>query len=314
MPATYTHHLFTKDVYKSLDIQIQNKLDYNLFLLFGKSFDALFFYKSHLGTFAHQNHANLYFQNIIKYIRQYQLNQNPQVLAYLYGSICHYVLDSTVHPFIYYYGGKYDKNDKKAKKYLGKHDYIESMIDAILAKERMMKPIYKCHIGKDIFPRLTFSSDLKKIIDFVYDDTFKVKSGSKIYIRSYKNYRFIFKHGMLSRWGIKKLFYILIDWFHFLPIKLQNFCYYIPKLDVQVLNLDHKKWVYPVDKKISYHYSFYDLYDVAIVKAIKLITLLDQSIDKDEKTIRKALKEVGNLHYGTGVNENRSVTMKYFAN
>ena len=81
-----------------------------------------------------------------------------------------------------------------------------------------------------------------------------------------------------------------------------------------MLNLDHKKWVYPVDKKISYHYSFYDLYDVAIVKAIKLITLLDQSIDKDEKTIRKALKEVGNLHYGTGVNENRSVTMKYFAN
>ena len=41
MPATYTHHLFTKDVYKALDINIQKKLDSNLFDLFGKSFDAL---------------------------------------------------------------------------------------------------------------------------------------------------------------------------------------------------------------------------------------------------------------------------------
>ena len=32
MPATYTHHLFTKDVYKSLDINIQNKIDYDLCL------------------------------------------------------------------------------------------------------------------------------------------------------------------------------------------------------------------------------------------------------------------------------------------
>lgn len=314
MPATYTHHLFTKDVYKSLDINIQNKIDYDLFNLFGKSFDALFFYKPKLGSYAHQNHANLYFQNIIKYIKKYQMNQNPQVLAYLYGSICHYVLDSTIHPFIYYYGGKYEHHNKKTKKYWGRHDYLESMIDAIMAKERMMMPIYRSHIGKDLFPKISFSSELKGILDYVYENTFQVKLGSKIYIKSYKNFRFVFKHCMISRWGIKKIFYVFIDWFHLLPIKLQNFCYHISKLDYQVLNLEHKKWFYPVDKKISYHYSFYDLYDVAIIKAIKLITLLDEVLAKDEKAIRKALKEVGNLHYGTGVNENRKVTMKYFVN
>lgn len=43
------------------------------------------------------------------------MNQNPQVLAYLYGSLCHYVLDSTIHPFIYYYGGKYEHLIKKLK-------------------------------------------------------------------------------------------------------------------------------------------------------------------------------------------------------
>ena len=82
------------------------------------------------------------------------------------------------------------------------------MIDAILAKERMMKPIYKCHIGKDIFPRLTFSSDLKKIIDFVYDDTFKVKSGSKIYIRSYKKLSFLFLNMVCFLGGESKSYFI----------------------------------------------------------------------------------------------------------
>ena len=60
--------------------------------------------------------------------------------------------------------------------------------------------------------------------------------------------------------------------------------------------------------------KFYDLYDIAIIKAIRLISLIDESIDKDEKAIKKVLKEIGNLGYGTGVNENRKVYMKYFAN
>lgn len=86
------------------------------------------------------------------------------------------------------------------------------------------------------------------------------------------------------------------------------------KPDHSVLNLEHRKWVYPVDKKISFHYSFYDLYDVAVIKACKLITLLDQAIDQNDRAVKKALKEIGNLGYSTGVNENRKVTMKYFAN
>ena len=103
MPATYTHHLFTKDVYKALDTNIQKKLDSNLFDLFGKSFDAFFFYKPNIGSYAHKNHANLYFAHIISYMRAHSLTNVPELLSYLYGSICHYVIDSTVHPFIYYY-------------------------------------------------------------------------------------------------------------------------------------------------------------------------------------------------------------------
>ncbi len=313
MPATYTHHIFTKDVYKSLNIDIQKRINPELFNLFGKSFDAFFFYKPKIGSYAHNHCANLYFANIVDYLRKNNFIHDSNLLAYLYGSICHYVLDSTAHPFIYYYGGKYDRKNKKTYQYRGKHDYIESMIDAIMCEERYQKRIYKNHIGKEVFPKVNFSLELKGALDYVYLNTFQVEHGSKKYIRSYQNYRFVFRHFMNSRFGIKKKIYMFLDVFPF-RIKFQNFCYYVKKLDKSVLNLEHKKWYYPVDKKISFHYSFYDLYDVAVVRAVKLITLFDQSLDQDERTMKKVLKEIGNLGYSTGVNENRKVTMKYFAN
>lgn len=313
MPATYTHHIFTKDVYQSLNEEIKNKINPELFHLFGKSFDTFFFYKPKIGTYAHNHCANLYFANIIEYMRNHELTHDSSLCAYLYGSICHYVLDSTAHPFIYYYGGKYDSKNKKTHSYRGKHDYIEIMIDALMCEERYQKRIYQNHIGREVFPKLKFSSELKNAFNQVYFDTFQIKNGSSKYIRSYKNYRFVFKHFMCSRFGVKKKIYMFLDLFP-LKIKLQNFCYYVKKPDHSVLNLEHRKWVYPVDKKISFHYSFYDLYDVAVIKACKLITLLDQAIDQDDRAVKKALKEIGNLGYSTGVNENRKVTMKYFAN
>ena len=314
MPATYTHHLFTKDVYQSIDSHIQNKINIDLFNVFGKSFDAFFFYRPKIGSFAHKNNANLYFANIIYYLREHKLTDHSDLLSYLYGSICHYVLDSTAHPFIYYYGGKYDRKNKKMRKYRGKHDYIELMIDALMCYDREYKPIQQCSISKKAFPKVKFSQELFLILDSVYLDTFQIKNGGKLYYKSYKKFRFIFKHFMSSRFGFKNMFYTFFDWVPLLPVQLHNYCYYVKKVDKSVLNLEHKKWYYPVDKRISYHYSFYDLYDVAVIKAVKLITLIDDALDKDEKTVKKAIKEIGNLGYSTGVNENRKVTMKYFVN
>ena len=37
-------------------------------------------------------------------------------------------------------------------------------------------------------------------------------------------------------------------------------------------------------------------------------------LDKDEKTIKKVIREIGNLSDTTGVNEKRKVIMKYFIN
>lgn len=315
MPATYTHHLFTKDVYKVVNENVKNKLQSNvdLFYLFGKSFDILFFIKPSLGRYAHNNQVNLYFSNIIKEVRNNKLYDNSEVLAYLYGSICHYVLDSTIHPYIYFKSGKYNYKNKKTKIYKGGHDKFEYMIDAILYKERNNKEIYKANLKKEVFAKYSFSSDLKEVLNQVYLDTFQVLNGYQLVKRGVRNYSFVFSHIMCSRWGIKYYFYKLFDFFHFSKrCYLANCSYHIKKLDYTVLNKEHKKWYYPVDKKISYHYSFYDLYDVAIERARKIINDLDYALDKDEKEIKKVLREIGNLSYATGKNADKNYVMKYF--
>lgn len=315
MPATYTHHLFTQDVYKVLCEDVKNKLkpEVDLFYLFGKSFDILFFIKPSLGCYAHNHQVNLYFKNIIQIIRENNLYNNSQVLAYLYGSICHYVLDSTIHPYVYYKTGKYHYKDKRTRKYKGKHDKIEYMIDAILYYERNNKSIYKEPLGKTVFMKYHFSDSFNMVLDNVYFDTFHEKNAHKLVKKGVRNYSFVLRHVMTSRFGIKFRVYKLFDLLHLSNrCYLANYCYYIRNLDYTVLNKEHKKWCYPVDKKTSYHYSFYDLYDVAIEKARCIINDLNEALNKDEKEIKKVLREIGNLSYATGKNADKQCNMKYF--
>ena len=49
-------------------------------------------------------------------------------MAYLYGMLSHYVLDSTVHPFIIYKTGNFNKKNKETYKYNHLHNEMESYI------------------------------------------------------------------------------------------------------------------------------------------------------------------------------------------
>lgn len=316
MPATVTHNIFAKDVFKVIDVNTQTKIKDNVevFNLFAQSFDIMFFSNSKLGHKAHNYNSNLYFESIIKYIRNNNLYNNSQILAYLYGSICHYVLDSTIHPFVFYYTGRVKSKDKNTYKYRGLHSYFEYMIDAILYKEKYNKDIYKTNITKEVFPKIKFSRELNDAIDYAYLQAFNCNKGAKDINKGRKVFKFLMKHGMCSRFRVKKALIQFFDSLYILKDRKYSNCnFHIKKFDYSVLNLEHKKWVYPVDKKISYHYSFYDLYDISIEKARKLINELDSVIDKDDKSINKVLREIGNLSYTTGKNINKKDVMKYFA-
>ena len=127
MPAYMTHDIFAKEVYHKLDKKIQNKFNDELpiYQAFSQSHDNLFYYKSlntrenhriyFMGKIGHRRKTQDYIINIVKLIKKYHLEQYQPDIAYLYGTITHYVLDSTCHPYVHYISGRLNRKNIKER-------------------------------------------------------------------------------------------------------------------------------------------------------------------------------------------------------
>ena len=141
MPSLVTHYVFGKDVLNKIDCKY---VDTNKYLLFNQSHDYLYHTKKkvyrELAKKGHHNKTKDFILNIIKYIKDNKLEKDKNSISFLYGIINHFVLDSTCHPLIFYYGGSYRKGDKTTNKYRGIHAYIEMNIDLyILMQANILK-------------------------------------------------------------------------------------------------------------------------------------------------------------------------------
>lgn len=106
MPTTYTHDIFGKEVYKRLPSEIKESIreSKSMYLIGLHGPDILFYYQplmknrvSGLGHQVHQREAAEFFcQAVVKY----QEEPTAQMLSYLLGFGCHYILDSTCHPYV----------------------------------------------------------------------------------------------------------------------------------------------------------------------------------------------------------------------
>ena len=111
MPATITHAYFVKDVIDILPDDIKNNLNLRRSMMFGQSTDSLMFYnlfsllpgkkiRDFQGYF-HNNNTQDFFINLLRYIKDNNIH-DIDTYSFLVGFICHYALDSTIHPFIIY--------------------------------------------------------------------------------------------------------------------------------------------------------------------------------------------------------------------
>ena len=122
MPATMTHACFAKDVYDILPDDIKNSLSISRLKMFGQSTDSLMFYNllslspgkdiRKFQSFFHRNQSQEFFLNLIRYIKDNYINDSD-TLSFLVGFICHYILDSTIHPYIFYKTGNFIKGKKE---------------------------------------------------------------------------------------------------------------------------------------------------------------------------------------------------------
>lgn len=320
MPSFTTHHIFSDLVLDKLDKKIKNKLNksLNIYHVFAQSHDYLFYYTfgknaskiKSLGHYAHRNNTQDYLLNIINYIKDKHLEENNELLSYLYGSITHYVLDSTCHPFIFYKTGAYNKGDRSSKKYNGGHTMMEKNIDAIIYETYYHKKYNHCNLNKFINKPI-FTEDLINTINYAYKKTYNEDNISTYYQKAIKHTKIINSIVIHDYFGIKKILYKLLELLSFNNIKISYYSNHIIKPNYNLLNNEKKEWNHPCIKDLTYKCSFNDLLEISLKKSLTIIENCDKYFN-NLITLEELKDYIPNVSYSNGLLLEEYKVMRYF--
>ena len=320
MPSTIVHSYFVKDVLDILPDKIRTKLNADRCRMFGQSVDSFMFYnlfsifpgkkirKFH-DTF-HTQKTRDFFINLLNIISSNHID-DTDTYSFLVGFICHYVLDSNAHPYIFYKTGVFHKNERSTYKYNNVHAFMEAFLDMdMIARRENVNP-YHYNFDSFCFNCKKFSDDLSFVIDSVFFDTYQISNMNKIYYKSLKQMRRALLLFRRDPYAIKKNLYKLVD--TFTPKRCYRFeaiSYHYPLDDKHdFLNNEHRLWRNPCIYDMTSTESFVDLYLKAIKHAKTLICAAFDYLDGKEIELDKVFT---NLSCVTGLNCDEKKELKYF--
>lgn len=314
MPNIITHTLFAEDMLKLLDEEMLNDRK-QLFEIGSSGPDYLFFHNvspkafwkktplRHIGSQLHESHINDFYRSAVHSIWK---EKNPEIrqdmIAYTCGHLCHWALDSSAHPYIFYRTGNckgQSAND---------HHRFESILDSLLLKHKKNETIATYDITKEVTDA---DDEMKRAVARIY-----VPAVNSIFKENIKGHHIA---EALDDWnGMQKVFRDpygnKIRFARALekPFGLDNqFSGFAvpekPEDNYDIMNLLHNEWKNPQTGEPS-HDSFFELYDKAINRAAKAIVLFLNACAHpydaaDEKEFLDFLDnrnyEMGTSHYET---------------
>ncbi len=324
MPATVTHAYFGMDVYNNLPIGLKELLmdEKKDLRMFAQGMDPFFFYhkislkngkkQQDFALYFHTNKTREFFINLVNYIKYNNYYQIPDVMAYLYGFIAHYVLDSTIHPYVFYKTGEWKKTDKESYKYRGLHHNMEVFLDNYLISKREQEKVHSFKFYDYCFEFKPFSKELEEVIDYAFKETFGINEMSNFYKQALKDMHFALKYFRYDKIGVKRIVYTTCEAItskSFFPFSVIS--YHISTDDKKnYLNLDKQEWCHPCLKREKHTDSFDELYDKSLQEALDIIKKVNAYI-KDTKKV-DLTKVFKNLSYKTGKDCAKDNELKYF--
>jgi hypothetical protein len=157
MPTTYTHDLFGKNVYKKLPQEMKHviRAHGDLYRI-GLHGPDIFFYQlfsprvNRTGVKMHREKAKAFFEQGMAQVRE---RGDQELLAYLLGFGCHYLLDSTCHPFVY----------RMVKERVVNHTLLEKEFDRMLLLETGYDPL-TAHPADCIVPKKEYAKVIHRAV------------------------------------------------------------------------------------------------------------------------------------------------------
>lgn len=321
MASTVTHAYFILDVYDRLDIDTKKFLidQKGLLKVAAQGMDPFFFYRilyprrgkriREFGNFFHENFTRDYFETLINYIKYNGYACKSEVIAFLYGTISHYILDSNIHPFVIYKTGVFNPKDKNTYPYNMLHEEMESMLDAyfISLREHILPRKFKAY--KFCFEEFCFSDTLTEIIDFTFTQVFDTRNMTKFYKRAISDMRFFYLIFRYDPHGFKKRFYHIVDFVSPCSFRRKTPLSYDLKIKYSFFNREHKTWYNPTSKKIKNKTSVLEIYTSSLKECVDTIEKVNRYIYEDEGDLKTILK---NVSYTTNRDVDKHYEMKYF--
>lgn len=316
MPDSITHSFFALDVAQELKINSIKKHK-DIYIVGAQGPDHYFFYnfmpckKSNgipkVGNLLHSSSTQKF---LITFIEKLKKSYIDSAYAFILGWVCHYALDTTAHPYIFYVTGNYDKQDKSTYPYRGNHLQLEKSIDSIFLRRRGYNP-NKFKSTKELFTLKELPNEINELLNLTIKETYNLDKMGDKYGLAYKH--FVKYHNYMSYdpYGIKKIIYKFLDLFNRKSnYVFKTFSYYNnvnPKIDY--LNESNNEWLHPsYDSEVSKD-SFMDLYNQAKIKAVDIINKINDFMQNSIDDLTDVIKDIT---YDTGKDCSDKSVMKYF--
>ena len=315
MPNIITHTLFAQEIFDKVDENTHDLFEPRLhlleigsngpdFLFFHGMNPKDFFKKSDLrvsGSMFHAGHVNEFYQKALISIRNEADEEiKKDMMTYVCGHLCHWTLDATSHPYVFYRTGTCKG---KSAWY---HHRFESLIDAIMLKVKK-----ECTIEDFKFYEISDASkEEARAIARIYVPAIRQILGFEIkphqIMESLKDWHFI-ESLFYDASGDKLKALQTLETFTKAYNSLSG--YIVPNEPddpYDVMNLLHTRWVHPSDDTLVSTESFFDLYDKAqllAMEAIRLFLAACENPDLDDDL----LNLIKDRNYNLGTNDHKEM-------
>lgn len=319
MPNIITHKIFAEEVLEHLGKQDIKELIHRypqIFYIGSNGPDFLFFhhalpwqaFKSHtlnrLGSAMHAGHINDFYRIALRCIKEQKKQDVKEMMSvYLFGHLCHWALDKTTHPYIFYRTG----NCKGVS--AGYHHRFESMMDTMMLDkfhhisikdyrsyeiceydEEILRAIARIYVpvAKEVYHVDVKVHDLREALNDWYD--------IQKLLYDPKNVKYTMLKGVE---GIARK-----PWFisgNVVKSKIDD--------RYDILNEEKNTWVHPCDDTIQSNASFLEMFTQGIDTAIAVIEKAYGCIEYDAKD-QAVLDILKNQAYDSGMDG--ECEMKYF--
>ncbi|MBO8138477.1 MAG: zinc dependent phospholipase C family protein [Desulfotomaculum sp.] len=301
MPDAWTHIITGEDIafgIDSLHWQQMIKENINLFR-FGCQGPDFFYYHNfwpwlkdksgyYFGDAVHNRHCGEFLQQNARYIKNItNLDHKNKLTVYLIGLICHWVVDRTLHPYIFYISGT---------KSQAAHKLAEAAIDTILAFKKRGIDVTKTPVYSYVY----LGEKLPEIIVELYMHVL-----TKLYLVGApalptahlvrKSYQDMIKALKLFHdpYDIKRKLFKILDLITGNKFNAAAYFYRsIKEVSYDILNNNHRQWCHPCDKNELYTYSLWELLDMAQADAQKVIKAALGCLDSSRHNIDEYFTDI----------------------